>query len=33
MVYALLGTEGNFGIKDTADRLLPDLLTPSPSVP
>ena len=33
MVYALLGTEGNFGVKDTADRLLPDLLTPSPSVP
>jgi Copper transport outer membrane protein, MctB len=33
MVYALLGAEGNFGVKDTADRLLPDLLTPSPAAP
>jgi hypothetical protein len=33
MVYALLGAEGNFGVKDTADRLLPDLLTPSPASP
>jgi hypothetical protein len=32
MVYALLGAEGNFGVKDTADRLLPDLLSPSPSL-
>jgi hypothetical protein len=32
MVYALLGADGNFGVKDTADRLLPDLLSPSPSV-
>jgi hypothetical protein len=30
MVFALRGAEGNFGVKDTADRLLPDLLTPSP---
>jgi hypothetical protein len=30
MVLALVGAEGNFGVKDTADRLLPDLLTPSP---
>jgi hypothetical protein len=32
MVFSLLGAEGNFGIKDTADRLLPDLLTPSPGL-
>lgn len=31
MVFALLGAEGNFGIKDTADSLLPDLLTPVPA--
>jgi hypothetical protein len=28
-VFALLGAEGDFGTKDTADRLLPDLLTPA----
>ena len=33
MVFALLGAEGNFGVKGTADRLLPDLLTPSPGLP
>lgn len=33
MVYALLGAEGSFGVKDSADRLLPDLLTPAPVVP
>jgi hypothetical protein len=27
-VFALLGAEGNFGIKSSADRLLPDLLAP-----
>lgn len=27
VVFALLGTEGSFGIKGSADRLLPDLLT------
>jgi len=27
-VFALLGTEGSFGIKGSADRLLPDLLAP-----
>lgn len=27
-VFALLGAEGNFGIKGSADRLLPDLLAP-----
>jgi hypothetical protein len=27
MVYALLGAEGSFGVKGSADRLLPDLLT------
>ena len=27
MVFALLGADGSFGIKGTADRLLPDLLT------
>jgi len=27
-VFALLGAEGNFGVKDSADRLLPDLLAP-----
>jgi hypothetical protein len=29
MVFSLLGAEGNFGTKESADRLLPDLLTPS----
>jgi hypothetical protein len=29
MVFALLGAEGNFGVKESADRLLPDLLTPT----
>jgi hypothetical protein len=29
MVFALLGADGNFGIKGGADRLLPDLLAPS----
>jgi Copper transport outer membrane protein, MctB len=33
MVFALGGAEGSFGIKDSADRLLPDLLTPSPGLP
>jgi hypothetical protein len=28
LVYALLGAEGSFGVKSSADRLLPDLLTP-----
>lgn len=28
MVFALLGASGDFGIKDTADRLLPELLVP-----
>lgn len=28
MVLALLGAEGSFGVKSSADRLLPDLLTP-----
>ena len=28
MVRALLGAEGSFGVKGSADRLLPDLLTP-----
>lgn len=32
MVFSLLGAEGSFGVKDTADRLLPDLLTPSPAL-
>ncbi|MGB7587783.1 MAG: copper transporter [Solirubrobacterales bacterium] len=27
-VFALLGAEGSFGVKGSADRLLPDLLTP-----
>jgi len=27
-VFALLGTEGSFGVKGSADRLLPDLLAP-----
>jgi hypothetical protein len=30
MVFVLLGAEGHFGIKDTADQLLPDILVPSP---
>jgi hypothetical protein len=29
-VFALLGSEGNFGIKETADRPLPDLVFPEP---
>lgn len=28
MVFVLLGSEGSFGIKSSADRLLPDLLAP-----
>src|ERR1700761_4642588 len=28
LVYALLGNEGSFGVKSSADRLLPDLTTP-----
>ncbi len=28
LVFSLLGAEGSFGIKGSADRLLPDLLTP-----
>ncbi len=27
-VFALLGAEGSFGVKSSADRLLPDLLAP-----
>jgi len=30
LVFALLGAEGNFGVKESADSLLPDLLTPAP---
>jgi hypothetical protein len=30
MVFALLGAEGDFGVKETADRLLPDLLPAPP---
>jgi hypothetical protein len=30
MVFVLLGADGNFGIKEDADRLLPDLIPPSP---
>lgn len=29
MVFSLLGAHGDFGIKDTADQLLPDLLAPT----
>jgi hypothetical protein len=29
MVFALLGAGGDFGVKDTADRLLPELLAPA----
>jgi Copper transport outer membrane protein, MctB len=29
MVFALLGAEGSFGVKGSADRLLPDLLAPA----
>jgi Copper transport outer membrane protein, MctB len=32
LVLALDGAEGNFGVKDTADSLLPDLIEPSPTV-
>lgn len=28
LVFSLLGAEGSFGVKGSADRLLPDLLTP-----
>jgi len=31
MVFALLGAEGNFGIKEEADRLLPELIPPAPT--
>jgi hypothetical protein len=30
-VFALLGAEGSFGVKGSADRLLPDLLPPAGS--
>lgn len=33
LVFALAGAEGSFGVKDTADRLLPDLLPPAPGRP
>ena len=33
MVLALRGAEGSFGVKDTADQLLPDLLLPRPATP
>jgi hypothetical protein len=33
LVFALLGAEGSFGEKDTADQLLPDLLAPAPQAP
>ena len=33
MVFALLGAEGNFGVKESADSLLPDLLTPIARLP
>ena len=29
LVFALLGAEGSFGIKDSANSLLPELLSPS----
>ena len=29
LVYALGGAKGEFGVKETADALLPDLLAPS----
>jgi hypothetical protein len=32
-VFALLGAEGSFGVKGSADRLLPDLLPPAESPP
>jgi Copper transport outer membrane protein, MctB len=32
-VFALLGAEGSFGVKGSADRLLPDLLPPAESSP
>ncbi len=28
MVFAMLGAEGSFGVKGSADRLLPELLAP-----
>jgi hypothetical protein len=31
MIFALLGAKGDFGVKDTADSLLPELLVPSGS--
>ena len=30
LVFAMLGAEGSFGVKSSADRLLPDLLTQGP---
>lgn len=32
MIFSLLGATGNFGSKDSADQLLPDLLAPTPSL-
>jgi hypothetical protein len=31
LVFTLLGSEGNFGVKGSADRLLPELLSPAKS--
>lgn len=31
LVFTLLGSEGNFGVKSSADRLLPELLAPTKS--
>jgi hypothetical protein len=33
LIFALLGAEGSFGVKDAADQLLPDLLAPGPAQP
>jgi len=32
LIFALLGAQGSFGTKDSADQLLPDLLIPRPSL-
>jgi hypothetical protein len=31
-IYALLGSEGKFGIKETADHPIPDLMLPPPEI-
>lgn len=33
LVFALLGAEGDYGVREEADRFLPELISPAPSAP